>query len=102
MNAPLVQAHIKSLRFDPQSPPILRNIDLTVTSGEFILLLGRSDAGKSVLGRCLSGVIPVFEKASLDGTVYLSGQKTVKTRLADLAPLVSLITDDPQDRKSVV
>jgi energy-coupling factor transport system ATP-binding protein len=96
--SPLLQAHIKSLRFDPEDFPVLEDIHLTVTPGQFILLLGQSDAGKSVLCRCLAGVIPSFEKACLEGTVYLSGKKTDEWRLADLAPFVSLVTDDPHNQ----
>ena len=98
MKSPLLQAQIKSVWFDAQSPPVLTEISLTINPGEFILLLGQSDAGKSVLCRCLAGVIPALEKARLEGTIYVSGKKTTEIRLADLAPFVSLITDDPQNQ----
>lgn len=94
----LVQAEIKACRFNPQARPVLRDISLTIRPGEFILLLGPSDAGKSVLARCLSGVIPLFQEGSLDGSVFLSGQKTTSRRLVDVSEVVSLITDDPQNQ----
>ncbi len=95
---PLVQAHIKTCRFGSQAQPILRNISLTIQSGEFILLLGPSDAGKSVLARCLTGVIPLFQEGSLDGSVSLAGKATTSRQLADGSEVVSLITDDPQNQ----
>ena len=95
---PLVQAEIKTCRFDSQTRPVLRDIRLTIGHGEFILLLGPSDAGKSVLARCLSGVIPLFQEGSLDGSVCLAGKKTTSRRLVDGSGVVSLITDDPQDQ----
>ncbi|MGC1402051.1 MAG: heme ABC transporter ATP-binding protein, partial [Thermodesulfobacteriota bacterium] len=58
---PLVQAEIKACRFDHLVRPVLHDIHLTIGPGEFILLIGPSDAGKSVLARCLSAVIPLFQ-----------------------------------------
>lgn len=95
---PLLRADIKACGFDSKTPPALRDTHLTVVPGEFILLLGLTDAGKSVLGRCLSGVIPLFQEGTLEGSVNLDGQKTTSRRLADLAPVVSLTTDDPHNQ----
>jgi energy-coupling factor transport system ATP-binding protein len=86
------------LCFEPNSPPVLRDIRLKIAPGEFILLLGRTGAGKSVLSRCLSGVIPGFQNGYLDGAVYLAGQEAASKRLPELSTLVSLITDDPQNQ----
>ncbi len=94
----LLRAHIRTLSFEPNSSPVLRDILLKIAPGEFILLLGRTGAGKSVLTRCLSGVIPRFQKGYLDGAVYLAGQETISKRLPELSALVSLITDDPQNQ----
>ncbi len=94
----LLRAHIRTLGFEPNSPPVLRDIRLKIVPGEFILLLGRTGAGKSVLSRCLSGVIPGFQDGYLDGAVYLAGQEAASRRLPELSTLVSLITDDPQNQ----
>ncbi|MGC1401835.1 MAG: ABC transporter ATP-binding protein, partial [Thermodesulfobacteriota bacterium] len=51
-----------------------------------------------VLARCLSDVIPLFQAGSLDGSVFLAGQKTTSGQLADGSGVVSLITDDPQNQ----
>jgi energy-coupling factor transport system ATP-binding protein len=94
----LLQAHIRSLGFEPNSPPVLRDIRLKIGPGEFILLLGRTGAGKSVLTRCLSGVIPGFQNARLVGAVTLAGQEAAPRRLPEFSTRVSLITDDPQNQ----
>ncbi|WP_231482340.1 metal ABC transporter ATP-binding protein [Nocardioides sp. URHA0020] len=51
--------------------PILRGIDLSVRSGEFVALMGANGSGKSTLVRALTGLRPLAGGAlSLFGTPY--------------------------------
>jgi len=56
-------------------------LDLTVRRGEVVLVAGRSGAGKSLLARCLAGLVPRVFPGKVAGRVELSG-----TPLASLAP----------------
>ncbi|QTV79285.1 ATP-binding cassette domain-containing protein [Microbacterium sp. NIBRBAC000506063] len=47
---------IASLTKDFKSTTVLKGIDLTVESGEFISLLGPSGCGKTTLLRCIAGL----------------------------------------------
>ncbi|KFI34678.1 ATPase, partial [Peptococcaceae bacterium SCADC1_2_3] len=49
--------------------PVLKEINLTITDGEFVLLSGSSGSGKSSLVRCLNGLIPHFYGGRISGTV---------------------------------
>lgn len=51
--------------YNPNRPPILKNISLSIHAKEFIGIVGRSGSGKSTLGRLLMG----FEKP-LSGVVF--------------------------------
>jgi len=53
---------------------VLENIDLTITKGEFVILIGPSGCGKSTLLRVIPGVIPGMIEACVKGTVQVTGQ----------------------------
>jgi len=48
---------LRGLSHSYNETPVLRGIDLTVTRGEFVGLIGLSGAGKSTLLRCINGLI---------------------------------------------
>ncbi|MFT3771499.1 MAG: peptidase domain-containing ABC transporter [Minicystis sp.] len=45
-----------SFRYEPQAPPVLWDISLTIAPGQKIALVGRTGAGKSTLARLLLGL----------------------------------------------
>ncbi len=52
------------------SPPIVRDIDLDITEGEFCVFLGASGCGKSTLLRMIAGLEDVT-----DGDIYIGSQR---------------------------
>ena len=45
----------------------LRNVDLTIEEGEFVVIVGLSGAGKSTLLRSINGLVPVTGSVTVDG-----------------------------------
>src|SRR5438874_8371391 len=67
---PVVQ--ITALRKSFGANEVLKGIDLTVTSGEVIAIIGKSGSGKSTLLRCINGLESFQEGAlSVDGKPLL-------------------------------
>ena len=52
----------------------LKDIDLTVKSGECILLCGRSGCGKTTITRLINGLIPGFFSGELEGDVTINNE----------------------------
>lgn len=94
----MISADIGSLRFLDDEQSSLSNIHISIRPGEFILLLGPSESGKSVLCRCLAGIIPAFQSAQLNGKIRINDRTTANQTLPESSRFVSLVTDDPQNQ----
>ena len=72
---------IKNLTFGYQeSKPILDNVNLKVTEGEHIILLGQSGSGKSTLINLISGFYPVKQGEILIKNVQVSSKMINRIR----------------------
>ncbi|MFC9249789.1 ABC transporter ATP-binding protein [Amycolatopsis thailandensis] len=75
--------------------PVLRDVDLTVRSGECLAVLGVSGAGKSTLARCLTGL-----HRPRSGEVTLAGRTlaaTVRERTRADRAAVQLVPQNPAE-----
>ncbi|MGR8010778.1 ABC transporter ATP-binding protein [Streptomyces hypolithicus] len=70
----------------------LRRVDLTVTPGETIALMGRNGAGKSTLLSTLVGMT-----APTSGTVTVGGLTPHRTRPREMVRQVGLVPQEPRD-----
>jgi energy-coupling factor transporter ATP-binding protein EcfA2 len=78
--------------------PALKNINLEVGEGEFVLVTGPSGGGKSSLGRCLNGLIPHFYGGRIDGRVLVCGMDTRQHSTRELATRVGFVFQDPESQ----
>lgn len=76
----------------------LRNINLEIRQGEFILLTGRSGCGKTTLTRLMNGLIPHFFPGELRGRVLVNGRDVGETASYELAEMVGSVFQDPRSQ----
>ncbi|SPF06050.1 ABC transporter ATP-binding protein [Streptomyces sp. MA5143a] len=89
---PSALAEVTSLAVRRGSVPALRGVDLTVTPGETLALMGRNGAGKSTLLSALVGLVPPTA-----GSVHVGGARPHRTAPRDLVRRVGLVPQEPRD-----
>ena len=78
--------------------PALKNINLQIKDGEFILITGPSGGGKSSLCRCFNGLIPHFYGGRVTGNVAVQGTDVISHSTKELATKVGMIFQDPENQ----
>jgi len=76
--------------------PALREIDLCVDPGEFVVLAGESGSGKSTLLRAASGLVPHFHGGEFTGRLESGGLDTRTHEPAQLAAVAGTLFQDPE------
>jgi cell division transport system ATP-binding protein len=66
---------IQNANFYQGKLPILRNVNLQISPGEFVFLIGKTGSGKSTILKALYGEIPVTEGTVSVSTFQLNGLK---------------------------
>ena len=87
-----------SFRYEGRQEKAVRNLNLRIEEGEFLLVLGSTGAGKSTLLRLLNGLIPHFYKGDFQGNVLVDGINTKEASVAELARHVGLVFQNPDNQ----
>jgi len=70
----------------PGYPDVLRGIDLTISDGEFVAIMGENGAGKTTLVKTFNGLL-----APTTGSVRVDGVDTHDSSVARLSRDVGLV-----------
>lgn len=69
----------------------LHNVDLTITQGEVVGVIGTNGAGKSTLFNCLTGQLKIDE-----GEIYLGGDEISHMKPLNIARKIGRVFQDPR------
>lgn len=78
-----------SLQYNPEDPPVLKNLCFSVKAMEKVGIVGRTGAGKS------SMISALFRMSPPTGTITIDGIDTSTISLKDLRNKLSIIPQDP-------
>jgi len=92
---PLVIDHL-NFRYNSRTELALKDISLTVDSGQVLLIAGASGCGKTTLARCINGLIPRSYKGELSGKILIGGAEVKDLSLAHISQLVGTVLQDPE------
>ena len=87
-----------SFRYEESKDFTLCGIDMTVQTGEFVLLTGRSGCGKTTLIRSLNGLIPHFYPGEIQGDLVMDGRSLLEMKPSQLAGQVGTVFQDPRSQ----
>ncbi|HEX3317386.1 MAG TPA: ATP-binding cassette domain-containing protein [Solirubrobacteraceae bacterium] len=76
--------------------PALRDVDLEIREGEFVVLAGASGSGKSTLLRAACGLVPHFHGGEFAGRTVVGGMDTREHGPGDLASVAGTLFQDPE------
>src|SRR5262245_45638960 len=85
-----------SFRYPGVSAFALHDVNLTVTQGECLALMGATGAGKTTLCLALTGIVPQFFGGEMYGTVRIAGLDTLAHPVNTLARSVGIVFQDPE------
>ena len=74
----------------------LKNIDLTVKTGECVLLTGPSGCGKTTILRLINGLIPHFYSGALSGDIFIDDGSVKERELYDTALIIGTVFQNPR------
>lgn len=66
----------------------LQNINLSIPTGEVVLLYGKSGCGKTTITRLLNGLVPHFYEGNLSGKVLINGCNIAEQPIHETARIV--------------
>ena len=83
-----------SFQYRESDAPILRDITLTIPSGQFVGITGAAGSGKSTLTYVLNGIVPHCYPGDFYGQALVEGMDTVDTSLTDISRAVGSVCQD--------
>lgn len=75
---------------------VLSGINLTIKTGECVLLTGVSGCGKTTITRLINGLVPHFYEGELSGTVKIDGTDCTGLEPHELAQKVGSVFQNPR------
>ena len=94
MSDPTVSIKNLKFRYRGEKKIALDDISLDINKGEFMVIMGASEAGKSTLSTCINGLIPHYTRGAIKGEVIVQGVNTQESSVPQLAENVGIVFQD--------
>ncbi len=75
--------------------PAIKNINLSIKKGEFVLLVGASGCGKTTMVQCLKGLIPKVVGGTLKGSIKIDGKDISQYHVYQISSKVGMVFQNP-------
>ncbi|BAI61377.1 ABC transporter ATP binding protein [Methanocella paludicola SANAE] len=85
-------------QYPKASEPTLHDISLDIQKGEFILITGRSGAGKTTLSRAMFGALHHDIGGEFQGTLTLKDEDISQYSIGTIGAFMGVVFDDPDSQ----
>ncbi|MBN1815303.1 MAG: ABC transporter ATP-binding protein [Anaerolineae bacterium] len=85
-----------SYRFEGSAEPVLRDVNLHIDAGEFVVVTGASGSGKTTLALALGGYLFRQFEGEAKGQVTVAGIDVRERPIYDVAEVVGLVQQNPE------
>lgn len=76
----------------------LHGVNLHISPGEVIVIVGRSGSGKTTLARALNGLIPHYYEGEMSGCVSVEGRMLKEMEMAEISRRVGSVFQNPRSQ----
>src|SRR5712692_3990621 len=94
----VISAHGLGFKYSGSVSPAIESVDLSLRTGEFVLLTGPSGCGKTTLCRCLNGLIPNFYQGEIGGDLLVDGLSVTSQLTSELSRKVGYVFQNPENQ----
>ncbi len=95
---PIIRVENLSFRYPGAVEDTLRNVNLTISRGDFVAVVGGNGAAKTTLCKTFNGLIPHYWAGEFAGTVTVAGVDTFTSSVAELSTTVGYVYQDFQNQ----
>jgi energy-coupling factor transport system ATP-binding protein len=93
---PVIEVENLWWKYEQSTDWVLKEINIKINPGEFVVITGPNDSGKSSLVSTFNGLIPHTQRGEMKGRVRVLGQDIVTSSVAALCALVGMAFQDPE------
>jgi len=87
-----------SFSYESSEKYALKDVNLDVDEGDFIIIAGPSGCGKSTLIRAFNGLIPHFYRGKYEGDVMIDGHRVYNEEPHQLFRIVGTVFQEPENQ----
>ena len=89
---------VNNLSFKYNEDYILKDINISIDEGEFVLLTGGSGEGKSTLIYLLSGIIPNLIYGTVEGEIFIDNENILNQRVNEICKKVGIVLQNADNQ----
>lgn len=87
-----------SYTYPGEVSPTLKNINLSIEQGAFVVISGKSGSGKSTLGKAIAGFLTQDEEPNYSGQIMVDQVNMTRLSLFEASAKVAFVQQNPEDQ----